>query len=106
MAGSKYSGKRISSTSREEQGSESLLEERTEIINWLKNVHFRRRIFGGVDERTVWRKISELDALYTKALEAERIRCNTLIEEAKRSANRSESNYQIDWLEEGGDRLD
>ncbi len=106
MAGSKYSGKRISSTTREEQGSEPLLEERAEIIAWLKKVHFRRRLFGGVDERTVWRKISELDALYTKALEAERVRCNALIEEAKRSAHRSESDYQMDWLEEGGDRLD
>ena len=53
--------------------------ERAEIISWLKKVRFRRRIFGGVDEQNVWRKISELDQLYTKALEAERIRYDTLL---------------------------
>ena len=55
--------------------------ERSEIITWLKKVKFRRRIIGGVDERHVWKQISELDALYTKALESERTRFNALLEE-------------------------
>lgn len=63
--------------------------ERAEILSWLKKVRFRRRIFGGVDEQNVWRKISELDQLYTKALEAERVRYNTLLA-AKQQAASSE----------------
>ena len=59
-----------------------------EIIDWLKNVKFRGRLFGGVDERNVWRKISELDALYTKALEAERVRYDALLDEYKLMAAR------------------
>ena len=62
--------------------------ERAEIIDWLKNVKFRGRLFGGVDERDVWRKISELDALYTKALEAERVRYDALLDEYKLMAAR------------------
>jgi hypothetical protein len=62
--------------------------ERAEIIDWLKNVKFRGRLFGGVDERNVWRKISELDALYTKALEAERVRYDALLDEYKLMAAR------------------
>lgn len=74
------------------QGRESIDEqtmpsERSEIITWLKKVKFRRRIFGGVDERNVWKKISELDALYTKALEAERTRFNALLEEYRNGMN-------------------
>ena len=60
--------------------------ERREIISWLKKVRFRRRFFGGVDEKNVWKKISELDALYTKALEAERVRYDVLIAEAVNKA--------------------
>ena len=80
MAGSKYSGKRASGAP---PAVEPMPAERAEIIAWMKKVRFRHRIFGGVDERTVWRRISELDALYTKALEAERVRCNALIEAAR-----------------------
>ena len=82
MAGGKYSGTRITGPPAE-AGGERMPEERAEILEWLKKVKFRRRIFGGVDERNVWKKITELDALYTKALEAERVRCNVLIKEAK-----------------------
>ena len=106
MANAKYSGKRVSSSSKDNQKAEPMSDERAEIVAWLKKVRFRHRLFGGVDERTVWRKISELDALYTKALEAERIRCNALIEEAKCSVQQHATNPQMDWLEEGGDHLD
>ena len=60
---------------------------RDEIGLFLKKVKFRRRIFGGVDEKSVWKKIGELNALYTKALEAERIRYDVLIAEAKKGAS-------------------
>lgn len=62
--------------------------ERAEIIEWLKSVKFRGKLFGGVDERNVWKKISELDALYTKALEAERVRYDALLDEYKLMAAR------------------
>lgn len=66
--------------------NETMAAERKEIISWLKTVRFRRRLFGGVDEKNVWKKISELDALYTKALEAERVRYDVLIAEAVNKA--------------------
>ncbi len=38
------------------------------IIGWLCRVKFKRRLFGGIDEADVWRKIEELNALYEAAL--------------------------------------
>lgn len=67
---------------------EIMLEERAEVIAWLRNVKFRRKLIGGVDERSVWKRIGELDALYTKLLEAERGRYNALLNEYKQSAAR------------------
>lgn len=54
---------------------------RKEIQEWLSRVRFRRVLFGGVREADVWKKIAELNALYEKLLEAERIRYDTLLEE-------------------------
>ena len=77
---------------KEEVSSEITREEkilpsvRDEIGVFLKKVKFRRRIIGGVDEKSVWKRIGELNALYTKALEAERIRYDVLIEKAKKDA--------------------
>ena len=76
--------------------------ERAEIITWLKSVKFRPRIFGGVDERTVWKRIGELDTLYAKALEAERLRYETLLEEYKKAASRKISALQEQYRR-GGD---
>ena len=44
----------------------------SEIEAWLKRVKFKKRLFGGVDEADVWRKIEELNALYEKLLLLER----------------------------------
>ena len=52
-----------------------LTPEQNEIYQWLQSVQFRRVSFGGVDEVDVWKKIEELNALYEKALLAERSRC-------------------------------
>ncbi len=65
---------------------EPMPEERAEIIAWLKKVKFPRKLFGGVDERTVWKRIGELDALYAGLLEAERGRYNALLTEYRQSA--------------------
>lgn len=50
-----------------------------EIAEWLRALKFRRRLFGGVDERDVWRRIEELNRLYEKAIVAERARCEALL---------------------------
>ena len=51
------------------------------IVAFLQNVKFRRKIFGGVDERDVWQKIEQLNELYKQALFAERVRYDTLLQE-------------------------
>ena len=83
--------------------SETLSVERREIAAWLKKVRFRRRLFGGVDERNVWKRLAELDALYTRALEAERIRYDALLEDYIKSANRRIRELQSRPPGEGGD---
>ena len=56
--------------------------EREKIIQYLKGVKFRPRLFG-VSEVDVWKKIGELYKLYTEALEAERVRYDTLLTDFK-----------------------
>ena len=56
------------------------------IAGWLQKVKFKRSLIGGLREEDVWTKISELNALYEKALEAERIRCDVLIEHYRQEA--------------------
>lgn len=53
------------------------------IAAWLKQVKFRKRIFGGVDEKDVWAKIGELDAQYRQALIAERARYDALLSQGE-----------------------
>ena len=50
------------------------------ISEWLKQVKFRKCIFGGVSESDVWKKISELNDMYREAIFAERIRNEALSE--------------------------
>ena len=51
------------------------------IAEWLKQVKFRKRLFGGVRESDVWKKISELNDMYREALFAEKVRYETLLSE-------------------------
>lgn len=51
---------------------DALSKEQQEIYDWLSNVKFKKRRFGGVDESDVWSKIGELNSLYEKLLIAER----------------------------------
>lgn len=51
-----------------------------EISEWLKHVHFRRNYLGGVKEQDVWNKISELNMMYQEALQAEKIKYDTMME--------------------------
>ena len=58
---------------------DSLSKEQREIYEWLSNLKFRKKIFGGVDEADVWSKIGELNALYEKLLIAERAKSSSCI---------------------------
>lgn len=53
------------------------------VAEWLKKVKFKKTLFGGVDERDVWKKLDELNVLYNEALVAERARYDALLAEAK-----------------------
>lgn len=59
-------------------------EQEERIIDFLKNVKFRKQIFGGVQEADVWKKIGELNELYRQGILAERARCDALLEERDR----------------------
>ena len=54
------------------------------IAQWLLNVKFRKKTFGGLDPLDVWKKIEELNAMYEKALMAERLRCVMLMERVQK----------------------
>lgn len=56
-----------------------------EIAEWLDKVRFRKKFFGGLDEQDLWKKIDELNTMYEAALEAERVRYDTLIEHYKKT---------------------
>lgn len=45
-----------------------------EIASLLKNTHFKRKFFGGVDEADVWRKLERLQKEYTELIEFERLK--------------------------------
>lgn len=55
--------------------------EQENLQSFLKSVHFKRKLLGGVSEVDVWKKISELNSLYETALAAERTRYNALLKE-------------------------
>ena len=62
-------------------------EEHETIIAFLKTVKFRKKLIGGLDARSVWKKLEELNRLYDAAIRAEKIRGNALLAECKRAAS-------------------
>lgn len=54
--------------------------EQKRIMARLKKVRFRKKLFGGVSERDVWKKIEELNSMYNLALIAERARYDALLQ--------------------------
>lgn len=54
-----------------------------DILQWIKKLKFKKKLFGGVDEADVYKKIEELNSLYEKALLNERARYDALLKEAK-----------------------
>ena len=68
---------------RETRKSEPLNREQRKIADYLKKVKFRKRLFGGVSERDVWKKIGELNEMFNSALIAERARYDALLEQQR-----------------------
>lgn len=52
-----------------------------EIAGWLKELKFRKKIIGGVDEANVWHKLDELQAQYQSAFDAQAERYQALLDE-------------------------
>ncbi len=72
------------------------------VADWLRKVKFRRTLIGGLDERSVWNKIKELNALYEEALRAERIRYDTLLEEYRRRSGQADGDEGVSVLTQDG----
>lgn len=56
--------------------------EMRKIAQWLKTVHFRKALFG-VSQKDVWKKIGELNDMYTRAIVAERARYDAMLEQMR-----------------------
>ena len=81
--------------------TEEFTPEQKAVMEWLKTTKFKRKAIGGVDEADVWKKIEELTALYEKAVEAERVRYDTLLADRTRKFNRVLEQYRSQA--QGGD---
>lgn len=58
---------------------EPISETHKEIVRWIQKLKFKKRMFGGVDEDDVLKKIGELNSLYETALLNERARYDALL---------------------------
>lgn len=52
-----------------------------DIASVMKEMHFRKKIFGGVDEADVWRQLENLQNEYRFAFEAQQEQNRALIRE-------------------------
>ena len=68
--------------------ADALNREQLQIINWIKEVRFRKQLFGGVNEQDVWKKIEKLNEMYDAALKAERVRYDVLLEQQRRGSEK------------------
>ena len=59
-----------------------------EIAALLKELRFRKKIFGGVDERDVWKKLQLLQKEYRAAFEAQEERNQVLLEDREKEIAR------------------
>lgn len=100
MAG-KYSSQRdaakpVRARGRSELGiAEPLNHEQERIQKWLKQVRFKKTLFGGVEEADLWKKIAELNSLYEAALSAERARYDALLAQQSRTAEKGKAGDDI-----------
>lgn len=54
-----------------------------DIVLWIRQLKFKKKLFGGVDEEDVLKKIGELNSLYEKALLQEHARYDALLNASK-----------------------
>ena len=59
-----------------------------EIAVYIKQMRFRRKLFGGVDESDVWRQLSDLHKEYQTAFDAQREASRVLLQEKDREIAR------------------
>ncbi len=68
----------------EQEKNNSFIGAGNEAVNdWLREVRFKKKRFGGLDEADVWKKIGELNRLYEKMLIAERTRYHLLLQSSQ-----------------------
>lgn len=96
MERKKSSRSRASQNMAEQEPVPIVNREQKRIAQWLNKVKFRRQFFGGVSERDVWKKITELNELYNEAIFAERVRYNTLLDQWRR-ANQAGGNARNNY---------
>ncbi len=56
-------------------------ENRESILSWVKSLKFKKKIFGGVDEADVLKKMEELNDLYERALLQQRAGYEALLQQ-------------------------
>lgn len=66
------------------------------MLLWLRKVHFRRTIIGGVDEADVWHKLEDLDRLYEESILCERERYNVKLTDQTTEKERVISNLEAE----------
>lgn len=76
--------------------------EQKRIIAWLRRVRFKKKLFGGVSERDVWKKIEELNSMYNLALIAERARYDALLQQQGRDCGGAAGSGTAPDGKEGG----
>ena len=59
---------------------EPLNHEQERILKWMKQVRFKKKLFGGVSQADLWKKLAELNSIYDAAISAERARYDALLE--------------------------
>ena len=74
-------------------GTPPLNHEHERLIRFFRDVRFRKKTLGGVDEQDVWKKLGELNELYEASLSAERARYDALLAEQRRSSDELRRKY-------------
>ncbi len=95
--------KKVKETKHQEvKNIKAINHEQEELIQWFRDVRFRKRLIGGVDEEHLWKKLEELNGLYDAAIKAERARYDALIREHTRSCNTVIRKYKQKLQETSG----
>ena len=62
----------------------------SKIAPWLAQVKFQKKAVGGLDPVDVWKKIEELNAMYERAMVAERARYDLLLKISRSRASQGD----------------